>query len=156
LGGRKGIRHVQTEWWGAGMVICLERSADLHMAQLMPLPLTVSLFNKIQIGFTFLVLAHLGCPGQRALKRVCVVCIISCGVMLQENTESNSSQLSLTRVRCTLPAAKCLAFTPDGSSLVIMTHEGVAHLAKLDSVNPPLLTSLSSLPGYISTGENLC
>jgi len=44
----------------AGMVICLEQSADLHMAQLMPLPLTVSCFNKIQIRFTFLVLAHLG------------------------------------------------------------------------------------------------
>jgi len=44
----------KTEWWGAGMVICLERGADLHMAQLMPLPLTVSCFSKIQIGFTFL------------------------------------------------------------------------------------------------------
>jgi len=33
----------KTEWWGAGMVICLELGADLHMAQLMPLPLTVSL-----------------------------------------------------------------------------------------------------------------
>jgi len=33
---------------------------DLHMAQLMPLPLTVSCFSKIQIGFTFLVSAHLG------------------------------------------------------------------------------------------------
>ena len=43
------------EWWGAGMVICLERGADLHMARLMPLPLTVSCFSKIQIGFTFLV-----------------------------------------------------------------------------------------------------
>ena len=42
------------------MVICLERGADLHMVQLMPLPLTVSCFSKIQIGFTFLVLAHLG------------------------------------------------------------------------------------------------
>jgi len=40
---------------GAGVVICLERSADLHMAQLMPLPLIVSCFSKIQIGFTFLV-----------------------------------------------------------------------------------------------------
>jgi len=37
----------------AGVVICLERSADLHMAQLMPLLLTVSFFAKIQIGFTF-------------------------------------------------------------------------------------------------------
>ena len=54
------------------MVICLERGADLHMAQLMPLPLTVSCFIKIQIGFTFLVPAHLGSPGQRAVKRVCV------------------------------------------------------------------------------------
>jgi len=54
------------------MVICLERGADLHMAQLMPLPLTVSCFSKIQIGFTFLVLAHPGSPGKRAVKRVCV------------------------------------------------------------------------------------
>ena len=54
------------------MVICLERGADLHMAQLMPLPLTVSCFSKIQIGFTFLVPAHLGSHGKRAIKRVCV------------------------------------------------------------------------------------
>ena len=58
------------------MVICLERGADLHMAQLMPLPLTVSCFSKIQIGFTFLVPAYPGSPGQRAVKWVCVcVCI---------------------------------------------------------------------------------
>jgi len=60
----------KTEWWGAGMVLCLGRDADLHMAQLVPLPLTVSCFSKIQIGFTFLVLAHPGSPGQRAVKRV--------------------------------------------------------------------------------------
>jgi len=36
--------------------------ADLHTAQLMPLPLTVCCFSKIQIGFTFLVPAHLGSP----------------------------------------------------------------------------------------------
>ena len=53
------------------MVICLQRGADLHMAQLIPLPLTVSCFSKIQIGFTFLVPAHPGSPGQRAVKRVC-------------------------------------------------------------------------------------
>jgi len=67
----------KTERWGAGMVICLEQGADLHMAQLMPLPLTVSCFRKILIGFTFLVPAHLGSPGKRAIKRVCVcVCIM--------------------------------------------------------------------------------
>jgi len=84
LGGRKGIRPVKkTEWWGVGMVICLEQGADLHMAQLMPLPLTVSCFSKIQIGFAFLVPAHPGSPGQRAVKRVCVwlswvLCFLDC------------------------------------------------------------------------------
>jgi len=70
LGGRKGIRPAKTEWWVAGvMAICLEQGADLHMAQLMPLPLTVSCFSKIQIGFTFLVLAQPGSPGQKAIKQ---------------------------------------------------------------------------------------
>jgi len=54
------------------MVICQEQGADLHMAQRIPLPLTVSCISKIQIGFTFLVPAHPGSPGQRAVKRVYV------------------------------------------------------------------------------------
>ena len=62
------------------MVICLQQCADLHMAQLMPLPLTVSCFTKIQIGFTFLVPAHLGSPGQRTVKRVCV-CVWSISML---------------------------------------------------------------------------
>jgi len=58
------------------MVTCLELRAVLRMAQLMPLSLTVSCFSKIQIGFTFLVPAHLGSPGKRVVKRVCVcVCV---------------------------------------------------------------------------------
>jgi len=52
-----------SEWWVAGMVIHLRQGADLHMAQLMPLPFTVSCFGEIQIGFTFLVPAHPGSPG---------------------------------------------------------------------------------------------
>ena len=67
----------------AGMVICLERGADLHTSQLMPLPLTVSCFCKIQICLTFLVPAHPGTPGQRAIKRVCVC------VLVQGWTESD-------------------------------------------------------------------
>ena len=59
------------------MVICLERGADLHMAQLMPLPLTVSCSSKIQTGFTFLALAHPGRPGQGVVKRVCA-CVRVC------------------------------------------------------------------------------
>jgi len=54
------------------MVFCLQQGADLHMAQLMPLSLTVSCFSKIQIGSTFLVPAHAGSPGEMAVKWVCV------------------------------------------------------------------------------------
>jgi len=64
------LAYKKTEWWGAGMVVCIEQGADLHMAKLMPLPLTVSCFSKIQIGFTFLVPAYLRSPGKRAVKRV--------------------------------------------------------------------------------------
>ena len=64
--------RASSQWWGAGVVICLEWGAYLHMAQLMPLPLTVSCFSKIQIGFTFLVTAHPGGPGKRAVKWVYV------------------------------------------------------------------------------------
>jgi len=60
------------EWSGAGVVICLERDADLHMAQLMPLPFTVSCFSEIQTGFTFLVPAHPGSPGKKGPLNGCV------------------------------------------------------------------------------------
>jgi len=76
LGGRKGIRPVKKLNGGvpAWIHICLERGADLHTAQLMPLPLTVSCFSKIQIGSTFLVPAHPGSRGQRA------VCVLACAI----------------------------------------------------------------------------
>ena len=61
------------------MVVSLERGADLHIAQLMPLPLTVSCVSKIQIGFTFLVPVHPGSPGERAVKWVCV-CVCVCAL----------------------------------------------------------------------------
>ena len=73
----------QQEWHPAcknlsGWVLAwLSVWSEVHMAQLMPLPLTVSCFSKIQIGFTFLVPAHLGSPEKRAIKRVCV-CIKHC------------------------------------------------------------------------------
>jgi len=59
------------------------------MTQLMPLPLTVSCFSKIQIGFTFLVPAHPGSPGQRAVKRVCV-----CAVTVDSSHMTASSTAS--------------------------------------------------------------
>ena len=57
----------------SALTLLVGRGADLHMAQLMPMPLTVSCFSKIQIGFSFLVLTYPGSPGQRAFKWVCVV-----------------------------------------------------------------------------------
>ena len=75
FGSRKGIRPVKN-WVVRCWRGCLEWGADLHMAQVMPLPLTVSCSSKIQIGFTFLVPAHLDSPGQRAIKQVCVCVVI--------------------------------------------------------------------------------
>ena len=72
------------------MVICLEQDADLHMAQLMPLPLTVSCFSKIQIGFTSLVLAHLGSPDKGPLNRcVCVRTCVSVETIVMKNEQKN-------------------------------------------------------------------
>jgi len=81
------------------MVICLERGADLHMAQLMPLPVTVSCFSKIQIGFTFLVPAHPGSPGQRAVKRVCV-CV--CGDFRGAQMSGGGSPVTVGTTCCCL------------------------------------------------------
>ena len=78
VGRQRGhLAYKKIEWWGAGVVICLELGADLHIAQLMPLLVTVSCFSKIQIGFAFLVPAHPGSPGKAAVKRVCM-CVCVC------------------------------------------------------------------------------
>jgi len=57
------------------VVICLERGADLHMAQLMPLPLTISCSSKIQIGFTFLVPLTWVIPDKGPLNGCVCVCV---------------------------------------------------------------------------------
>ena len=93
------------------MVICLELGADLHTAQLMPLPLTVSCFSKIQIGFTFLVPAHLGSPGKGAVKRwdrhalllPVLLLVIRFGDNVDNTAGENSSVYSLI---CWSPSAR--------------------------------------------------
>ena len=65
---QEGHPACKKQRWGTGMVVCLEWGADLHMAQLMPLPLTVSCSSKIQMGFTFLVPAYPGSPGKEAVN----------------------------------------------------------------------------------------
>ena len=101
LGGRKGIRPVKNRvvgcWCG-----CLSgaRCRLVHMAQLMPLPLTVSCFSKIQIGFTFLVPAHLGRPGKRAVKRVCVCVTTKCNSLKQHKSKTGSHKINKPLTTC--------------------------------------------------------
>ena len=82
----------KTEWWDAGLVICLERGADLPMAQLMQLPLTVSCFSKIQIGFAFLVPAHLGTAGKRPLNGC--VCIVTRSAQFREQKKAAAATVT--------------------------------------------------------------
>jgi len=72
VGQQEGYPACKKRSGGARAWLSLERDADLYMAQLMPLPLTVSCFSKIHTGFTFLVPAHPGSPGKRAVKCVCL------------------------------------------------------------------------------------
>jgi len=65
----------------------------------MPLPLTVSCSSKIQIGFTFLVPAHPGSPGQRAVKRVCV-CVYSRYISQVMRTNLEASGVKFSWVFC--------------------------------------------------------
>jgi len=62
--------HPACKKQSGGVLACYLSGARcrLHMAQLMPLPLTGSCSSKIQIGFTFLVPAYPGCPGKEAVK----------------------------------------------------------------------------------------
>ena len=83
----------------SSVVICLERCAELHMAQRIPLPLTVSCFSKIQIGFTFLVPAYLGSPGQRAVKRVYVCMYVCIPNLAQSNQTPPKSYVKSWKVR---------------------------------------------------------
>ena len=71
LGGRKGIRPVKN--WVVGCWRGYLSGASCRQRIL--LPLTVSCFSKIQIGFTFLVPAHLGSPGKRPLNGCVYVCV---------------------------------------------------------------------------------
>jgi len=84
----------------------MQCKACLHIAQLMLLPLIVSCFSKIQIGFTFLVPAHPGSPGIRAVKRVCAclclcVCkqhiIFPCGLVLTHYEHFTTWQTAIAR-----------------------------------------------------------
>ena len=104
------------------MVICLERGADLHMAQLMPMPLSVSCFSKIQIGFTCLVLAHPGSPGKRAVKT---------GVCIHENdfaVTQNALIFQFLGVLCPCTSAEGITPRPRYSPHLAQTSGSVTDL----------------------------
>ena len=85
LGGRKGIRPVKKlELWDAGMIMCLGQGADLHMAQLMPLPLTISCSSKSRLVFpSWFYFSGAGSPrlsrteSKRAVKQMCACVYVS-------------------------------------------------------------------------------
>jgi len=81
----------------------------LHMAQLMPLPLTVSCFSKIQIGFSFLVPAHPGSPGQRAVKRVCVCVCVRVRVRVRARARA-CARATRARAHACVCACVCVRF----------------------------------------------
>jgi len=103
------------------VVIYLEQGADLHLAQLMPLPLTVSCFSKIQIGSTFLVPAHPGSPGKRAVKWMCVcVCVSRVQVHLSIKNDqlftgyvSRDSDAKYTGILKNKPLKSCKSYMKD-------------------------------------------
>jgi len=90
----------KTEWWGAGVIICLERGAELHMAQRMPLPLTISCLSKIQIGLTFLVPADLGCPGKGPLNRCCCCCVATSPNLFEDKAWLSFMTLFISNFSC--------------------------------------------------------
>ena len=126
----------------------------MHMAQLMPLPLTVSCFRKIQIGFTFLVPAHPGSPRQRAIKRVCVsVCHLSwfAAVLLAVSCgrdESSIYQLNaqfFTRVWQGAPTVDLypVIISQPAGPLVILADAPVSHASNTPS--SPTVWQMSSI-----------
>jgi len=100
------------------VVVCLVQGADLHMAQLMPLPLTVSCFSKIQIGSTFLVLAHLGSPRKGPLNG-CVCVIYICG-----NVFAVQNKTCVQTLEGHAQNISCVAFHPELPIILTGSEDG--------------------------------
>jgi len=114
------------------VVICLERGADLHMAQLIPLPLTVSCFSKIQIGFTFLVSAHLASPGKGPLNGCRCCCCYLC------------VRVELAWAACECARASLGVVAATSTSTELRTGRGAVASALLDA-SPTRLAARSPL-----------
>ena len=99
LGGRKGIRPVKNgvvRWWHGYL-----SGARCRLAY-GPADVTAthSCFSKIQIGFTFLVPAHPGSPGKRAVKRVCVIGLVEVVQPVSTLIVANNCKRVVIRISC--------------------------------------------------------
>jgi len=81
------------------VVICLEQGADLHMAQLLPLPLTVSCSSKVQIGCAFLVPDHPGSPVKQVFVCVCLCPAYTAGLARHYRCSKNGENLNKKRLQ---------------------------------------------------------
>ena len=114
----------------------------------MPLPLTVSCFNKIQMGFTYLVPAHLGSPGKRAVKRVCVygpVTIEWWGVGVVICLERGADCLHMIKLMplpSQNPTISCLIKTQNGFTCLVLVNPGC-----------PVKRSLNGCLGWVSRAQ---
>jgi len=70
------------EWWDAGMVMCLGEGADLHMVQLMPLPLTISYSSISRLVLPFLCWLTQVVPDKIQEGHKTVMCVMSMSVSL--------------------------------------------------------------------------
>ena len=135
------------EWWGTGMVICLERDADLHMAQLMPLPLTVSCFRKIKIGFTFLVPAHPGSPRKMAINvthepSTFIVWLQQMSLQSDKTSKCNRAVSTWIRLGITVNTNKKLQFS--------------VSLKLLSTVKTLMWSSIAVCETYVSATGRMC
>jgi len=127
---------------------------DMHTDQLMPLPLTVSCFSEIPIGFTFLVRAHPGSPGQRAVKWVCV-CVRAC-VCVRVCTCSLASDVVILVLSAPVCQPSSTRFTrceqvPGGGRPRVVSSSGRVRLVSLqsDAVSNVVASDASAAHGRV-------
>ena len=131
LGGRKGIRPVKNmEWWGAGVVICLERGAsDLHIwfswCHCHPI---ISCFSKIHNGLSFWYRPTQVGLGKKAVKRLCV-CVINSQVWSCKYTVTSKASCAAREIRLTTLSVGRKSVLLDKQSILFSDLVAVKHHA---------------------------
>jgi len=111
------------------------------MAQLMPLPLTISCFSKIQVGFTFLLLAYPGSPGKRAIKRVMM--------MMMMMTMTMAMAMAMTMMMICIFEIQILHFVSD-TDTSYFSDTRYFFVSPTHSFTPGLKLSFSANPSHCS------